>query len=150
MNTQMLNAILWKHRGDPSFAMESYKLGCRDERELARQRQLMELADTVEPSDLDRAEWNDTTREYVEALESVIYNRHKIISRNEMTKSEYDRLSRIETVLNELLGDSDVEIPDDWTDDDFRQIKPLQWVCTEINAMMLECNPNAGSHRLVR
>lgn len=72
MNEQILNTMLWKHKGMPSFGMEAYKLGCRHERAAAAQRQAIEFTNVVEPSELERAEWTETTRAYVEALESVI------------------------------------------------------------------------------
>jgi len=36
MNTQILEALLFEHRGSPDYILEAYKRGCRDERESAK------------------------------------------------------------------------------------------------------------------
>lgn len=38
MNTQILEALLFEHRGSPDYILEAYKRGCRDERESAKRR----------------------------------------------------------------------------------------------------------------
>jgi hypothetical protein len=38
MNTQILEALLFEHRGSPDYLLEAYKRGCLDERAAAKGR----------------------------------------------------------------------------------------------------------------
>ena len=38
MNTQILETLLFEHRGEPELSLEAYKMGCRDERAAAKTR----------------------------------------------------------------------------------------------------------------
>ena len=46
------------------------------------------------------------------------------------------RLEQVFNVLDELVGDFDPEIPDDWTDEDTRIEEPLFWCCREVNRVL--------------
>ena len=41
-------------------------------------------------------------------------------------------LEGVRAVLNEELGDTDPDIPEDWTDEDIRREEPLFWAHVEI------------------
>lgn len=46
------------------------------------------------------------------------------------------RLRDISTALDIYLGDTDPNIPSEWTDEDIRAEDPVFWACKEINRLI--------------
>jgi hypothetical protein len=47
--------------------------------------------------------------------------------------------------LDEYLGDTDPNIPDDLTDEDIKEEYPILWVCQQISGMIDTCDIPAGT-----
>ena len=56
-----------------------------------------------------------------------------------------ERLSRILHTLDNYLGDTDPDIPEDWTDDDIRQEEPLIWIHQQLVELFVEILPQCVS-----
>jgi len=48
------------------------------------------------------------------------------------------QLQKVIDTLDNLLGDTDPDLPDDMTDDEIRQEEPLFWSVTTLNEIMSE------------
>ena len=60
------------------------------------------------------------------------------IEQNDQVNAIIKRLQKIVLALDDYLGDTDPDFPEDMTDEEIREEEPIFWACKELSSLILD------------